>query len=231
VEFDPHQATGGPSGSEIAAGQKRRIEMKRILLRVVVMVTVFPCLVGCGRVRYPAYYTLNLPAPPDPPPPENVRTSIAVREFQSPGYLRQGPIVYRSAPEEIGFYEYHRWAADPRTVLTNAVLDHLRASGQYSMVSTYNGRPDNDYVFSGKLEKLEEVDSQAGVKVEVAISAQITNTKTGAMVWSNAVYEAAAVSKRTVPGVVSQMNQTVEIALTKLLSTVPALQASAIASR
>lgn len=202
--------------------------MKRILPTIVVMLMLFPCLLGCGRVRYPAYYTLNLPAPPDPPAPENIRTSIAVREFQSPGYLRQGPIVYRSTPEEIGFYEYHRWAADPRTVLTAAVMDHLRASGRYSMVSTYNGRPDNDYIFSGKLQKLEEVDSQGVVKVEVAISAQITNTRTGAMVWSNAVSEAAPVSKRTVPGIVSQMNEAVEMALTKLLSTIPAPPATAV---
>lgn len=83
--------------------------------------------IDLSRVGYPAYYTLNLPAPPAA---ENVRTSIAVREFQSPNYLRQGPIVYRTTPEEIGFYEYHRWAADPRTLLTSAVIDHLRAGGQ-----------------------------------------------------------------------------------------------------
>jgi ABC-type uncharacterized transport system auxiliary subunit len=185
------------------------------------MLTLLPALVGCGRVRYPAYYTLNLPAPPDPPAPDNVRTSIAVRDFQSPNYLRQGPIVYRTTPEQIGFYEYHRWAADPRALVTGAVVDHLRASGQYAMVSTYNGRPDNDYIFSGKLEKLEEVDCPTGVKVEVAISAQITRVKTGATVWSNAVSEVGTVSQRTVPGVVSQMNRTVETAIDKLLSTVP----------
>jgi ABC-type uncharacterized transport system auxiliary subunit len=204
----------------------RKIEMTRIPTVLVLMLALLPALVGCGRVRYPAYYTLNLPAPPDPPAPDNVRTSIAVREFQSPNYLRQGPIVYRTTPEGIGFYEYHRWAADPRTLVTGAVIDHLRASGQYSVVSAYNGRPDNDYIFSGKLEKLEEVDSQAGVKVEVAMSAQITRVKTGSTVWSNAVSEVGTVSQRSVPGVVSEMNRTVEIAINELLSTVPAPLAS-----
>lgn len=194
--------------------------MKKLTMALALMVTLF-ALAGCGRVRYPAYYTLNLPAPPDPPAAENVRTSIAVREFQSPNYLRQGPIVYRTTPEEIGFYEYHRWAADPRTVVTNAVVDHLRAGGQFSMVSMYDGRPNNDYVFSGRLEKLEEVDYQAGVKIEVAISAQITRVATGATVWSNAVSETRPVSQRKVTGVVSQMNQTMELAINELLSTVP----------
>ncbi|MGA7821597.1 MAG: ABC-type transport auxiliary lipoprotein family protein [Candidatus Sulfotelmatobacter sp.] len=196
--------------------------MKKLTTALVLMMTLLPALSGCGRVRYPAYYTLNLPAPPDPPAAENVRTSIAVREFQAPNYLRQGPIVYRRTPEEIGFYEYHRWAADPRTLLTSAVVDHLRASGRYSMVTMYDGRPNNDYVFSGKLEKLEEVDYTEGVKVEVAISAQITRVATGATVWSNAVSETRPVPQRNVGGVVSEMNRTVDVAINKLLSTVPA---------
>jgi ABC-type uncharacterized transport system auxiliary subunit len=195
----------------------------KTLLNALALLLVITALTGCGgKIRYPAYYTLNLPAPPDPPAKDNIRTSIAVREFQAPSYLRQGPIVYRKTPEEIGFYEYHRWAVDPRTLVTGAVIDHLSASGQYSTVSLYTGRPDNDFILSGKLEKLEEVDYQAGVKVEVAMTAQIINVRTGATVWSNAVSEVGTVSQRSVPGVVSEINRTVDLAINKLLGTVPA---------
>jgi hypothetical protein len=86
----------------------------------------------------------------------------------------------------------------------------------------YNGHPDIDYILTGKLEKLEELDYKAGVKVEVAMSAQITRVATGATVWSNAVSEVGTVSQSTVPGVVSQMNRTMDQAINKLLSTVPA---------
>jgi ABC-type uncharacterized transport system auxiliary subunit len=193
------------------------------IINALALIAIVTALTGCGgKLRYPNYYTLNLPAPPDPPAQQNVRSSMAVREFQAPGYLRQGPIVYRTTPEQVGFYEYHRWAADPRTLVTSAVIEHLRASGEYSTVSIYNGRPGNDYIFSGKLEKLEEVDYDAGVKVEVAMSAQITRVKTGATVWSNAVSEHGTVSKRNVPGVVSEMNRTMETAINKLLASVPA---------
>ncbi len=195
--------------------------MKNLAVALMGVVTLLPTLTGCGRVRYPAYYTLNLPAPPDPSAADNARTSIAVREFQSLGYLRQGPIVFRTTPEEVGFYEYHRWAVDPRTLVTSAVIDHLRAGGQFSRVSSYDGTPSNDYVFSGRLEKLEEVDYESGVKVEVAMSAQITKTSTGATIWSSAVSENGPVSQRDVPGVVSEMNRIMELAISKLLSTVP----------
>jgi ABC-type uncharacterized transport system auxiliary subunit len=196
--------------------------MKKLLNALALMLAMGAILSGCGgKLRYPSYYTLNLPTPPDPPPPESVRTSIAVREFQCPSYLRQGPIVYRTTPEQIGFYEYHRWAADPRTLVTGAVIDHLRASGQYSTVSMYNGRADIDYVFSGKLEKMEELDYESGVKVQVAVSAQITRVVTGATVWSNSVSEVATVSQRNIPGVVSQMNRTMAAAIDRLLTSVP----------
>src|SRR5215469_10625251 len=149
--------------------------MKKFATALTLTLAILPVLAGCSRTRFPAYYTLSLPPAPDPAAQESVQASIAVREFQSPGYLRQGPIVYRPSPEEIGFYEYHRWAADPRALVTGAVVDHLRASGHFAMVSMYNGRPDHEYVLSGKLEKLEEVDYPARVKVEVAMSAQITS--------------------------------------------------------
>jgi ABC-type uncharacterized transport system auxiliary subunit len=195
--------------------------MKKLSTVLALILALLPALAGCHKVKYPAYYTLNLQPPPDPPALEN-QTSIAVREFQAPGYLRQGPIVYRSTPEEIGFYEYHRWAADPRKTVTSAVIDDLRASGQFSMVSTYDGRRDIEYVFSGKLEKLEEVDYEGGVRVEVGLSAQISRVSNGTTVWSNTVFESGKVSHRNVPGVVAQMNRTMELAISKLLSTIPA---------
>jgi ABC-type uncharacterized transport system auxiliary subunit len=173
-------------------------------------------------VRYPNYYTLNLPAPPDPPPAENVHAAVAVREFRAPAYLRQGAIVYKPSPEQIGFYAYHRWATNPREFVTNSVVERLRASGDFARVKPYDGRPDVQYVLGGRLEKLEEIDYSGGIKVEVAISAQMTTSATGLTVWTNAVSEVGDVNTRDIPAVVSEMNRTMERAITKLLSSMPA---------
>jgi ABC-type uncharacterized transport system auxiliary subunit len=180
-------------------------------------------LAGCGgAVKYPNYYTLHVPPPPDPPAQEGVRTSLAVREFRSPTYLRQGAIVYKTSPEQIGFYNYHRWAVDPREFVTNAVTERLRASGNFAQVKLYDGRSDIDYVLSGRLDKLEEVDYGGAVKVEVAISAQLTNLETGATVWTNEVSEVGTVAQRDVPTVVAEMNATMGRAIEKLLTPAPA---------
>ena len=197
--------------------------MKKRITIILFAVATLMILSGCGRaVKYPNYYTLHVPPPPDPPVAEGVHASLAVREFREPSYLRQGAIVYKTSPEQIGFYNYHRWAVDPLEFVTNAVEDRLSASGTFARVKLYDGRSDIDFVLSGNLEKLEEVDYDGGVKVEVAISAQMVRLSTGATVWSNSVCEVGQVDKRDVPAVVAAMNRTMDRAIQRLLTPGPA---------
>jgi uncharacterized lipoprotein YmbA len=199
------------------------VNTKKKLIASSFAVMALIALAGCGgAVKYPNYYALHIPPPTDPPAQEGVRASLAVREFRSPAYLHQGAIVYKTSPEQIGFYNYHRWAADPREVVTNAVTDRLRASGSFTQVKLYDGRSDVDYVLSGRIEKLEEIDYEGGIKVEVAITAQMTNLTTGAAAWTNTVDEIGTVDQRDVPAVVSEMNRTMERAIEKLLTPPPA---------
>jgi ABC-type uncharacterized transport system auxiliary subunit len=197
--------------------------MRKTLTTMVFCLAALLILAGCGgRVKYPSYYTLNLPAPPDPPAAEKAHASLAIREFRAPNYLRQGAIVYKTSPEQIDFYAYHRWAMDPRDFVTNAVVERLRASGAFARVQTYNGSRDVDYVLRGRLEKLDELDYQGSVKVEAAISAEMTSIATGAVVWSNTVSETGDVGKRDVPAVVSEMNLTMQRAIEKLVAPLSA---------
>ena len=201
---------------------KKKIAISCVLIALV-------ALTGCGgAVKYPHYYALHVPTPPDPPVEENVHASLAIREFRSATYLSHGAIVYKTSPEQIGFYNYQRWAVDPREVVTSAVAERLRASGSFAQVKLYDGRSDLDYVLSGRLEKLEEIDYQGGVKVEVAISAQMTNLTTGTTVWTHTVDEVGTVSQRDVPVVVCEMNRTMGRAIEKLLTPAPGPAATGI---
>src|SRR5258705_2504286 len=202
--------------------RRRRMNMKRTLTTIVLTLAALVILASCGgKVRYPNYYTLNMPAPPDPPAAENAHAAVAIREFRAPAYLKQGAIAYKPSPDQIAFYAYHRWAINPCEFVTNSVIERVRSSGHFARVMPYDGRPGIDYVLSGRLEELEEIDYGGGVKVEVAISAQMTNLATGTTVWTNAVSEAGDVNKHDVPAVVSEMNRTMERAIEKLLSPMP----------
>ena len=177
-------------------------------------------LTGCmGKIKYPTYYALNLAPAPDPPARTGALASIAVREFQAPTYLREGPIVYLISSEEIGFYEYHRWAVDPRKAITNAIIERLRGSGNFALVKTYDGRNDVDYVLSGRLDKLDEADYEHGVQVEVALSAQVIDLHNGRTVWTNSASNTAKLEERKVSAVVTQMSSTANQSIEELLKS------------
>jgi len=185
---------------------------------LVTVVLASTLLTGCvSKIKYPNYYTLHLAPVTDPPPKGEQLPSIGVREFQAPGYLRQGPIVYRISPEQIGFYEYHRWAVDPRQVITNAVVERLAASGSFARVAVYDGRDDVDYILAGRLDKLDEVDYEGAVAVEVAIAAQVTEFRTGKTIWTNSAADTVKVDRRNVPAIVAEMSSLTDRTIEKLL--------------
>ena len=175
-------------------------------------------LSGCGKVRYPNYYTLAV-APTKQAASSGARQSatLAVRRFDTPAYLRQGRIVYREAPEQIGFYEYHRWASDPGLVVTTGVIDSLRSANLFSVVEPYAGQEHPDYLLSGRLERLDEVDYKSGVQVEVRLSAQLVNLRTGAPVWADAVTRTSEVCARDMNSVVVAMSHTVQESIDELV--------------
>ena len=100
-------------------------------------------LAGCGSVRYPATYVLNFPPPvPQAATSNGALGPIAVRELQCPEYLCEGRIVYRSSPEEVGFYEFHRWAMNPREAITQYVVEAVgpnRSSRGWRSMSRVRG--------------------------------------------------------------------------------------------
>lgn len=177
-------------------------------------------LTGCaGKVRYPDYYMLAM-APSkqgvanDPGP----FATVAVRRFETPAYLRQGRIVYRQSPQEIGFYEYHRWASDPGQVVTMAVIHALRSIGMFTSVESYDGQDHPEYLLRGRLERLDEVDYNNRVQVEVTLSAELVNTRTGAVVFAGAVTKTANVGARDVSSVVAALSQTSQDSVSQLVT-------------
>jgi ABC-type uncharacterized transport system auxiliary subunit len=176
---------------------------------------------GCGRVRYPNYYTLSIA----PALKANVNSTprqvtVAVLRFETPAYLRQGRIVYSKAPGDIGFYEYHRWAVDPGQAVTTAVIESLRTENLFSLVAPYDGQARSDYLLTGRLEKLDEIDyGGGGVKAEAQLSAELTNLRTGAIVWTGDAAGTSKVEGHDVDSVVAEMNRALQGSIDRLLSS------------
>src|SRR5579864_1275312 len=194
---------------------------KSRLILLVGLVTAVVSLAGCaGKIRYPSYYALDLPAPARA---ANQSTptygSAAVRQFDAPRFLRGGPIAYRQSQDQLGFYEYHRWAEDPRHAVTAAMVREMQARGLFQSVDVFDGRGTPECLITGTLEHLEEVDEGANVSIEVRLSAQLLNLRTGEVLWQDTSSKTAKLDRRSVPGIVAEMSRDLEDAVQHLVSS------------
>jgi uncharacterized lipoprotein YmbA len=186
---------------------------------------------GCAGIRYPNYYTLNMPSPVSASRGSApISRTVVVQEFRAPAYLRQGPIVYRPEPEQIAFYDYHHWAEDPRKTVTAAIVRGLQQT--FQSAELYDGRGNADFLLTGSLDHLEELDNGLSVSVDVGISAALKDLKTGDVIWSSASSKTSAVEQRSVQGVVAAMSHELSHAAEQLVASLrDELSRGALASR
>jgi ABC-type uncharacterized transport system auxiliary subunit len=178
-------------------------------------------LAGCGSVRYPTSYLLNLPAPAlQAAPPQAPSGPVAVREFRCADYLCEGRIVYRPTPEEVGFYEYHRWAASPRQAITQSVADALRARSLFKSVALHERGIEAAYVLTGNIEQMEEVDQGGDVRAVCTVSAQLLDARNGSVLWNHTASEAVPVQTRNVAGVVAGLSAAARTVVDRLVASV-----------
>jgi len=177
-------------------------------------------LAACGHVRYPTNYVLNFPpATPRIAPPTDAFGPLAIREFQCPEYLCEGRLVYRPTPEEIGFYEFHRWATNPRRTITQFVVDNVRTRPLFKSVALQDGGIQAAYVLSGNIERLEEVDQGREVRAVCTISAQLVDAQTKSVIWSHTASETVLVSDRDMAGVVSSLSAAARMTVDRLVAS------------
>ena len=181
------------------------------------MLAGFVALGGCAKVRYPDYYTLSLQNPVSRHESAPIAGTVAVREFRAPQYLRQGPIVYRPKLEQIDFYDYHHWAEDPRRIVTAAIVRELQEV--FETAELYDGRGGANFLLTGSLDHLEEIDRGISISVEVEISAKLQNLKSGDVIWSGTSSKTSNVEQRSVPGIVAEMSHDLGEAAGQLVSS------------
>ena len=178
-------------------------------------------LSGCGGVRYPASYLLNFPQPTTQTTTQRAPLGeVVVRRFQCPEYLCQGRIVYRPSPEEVGFYEYHRWVVNPRESITQFMADALRTQSLFKDVMIDERGIEPAYVLTGRIEHLDELDRGRDVLAECAISAELVDVHTGSVIWSDRATETLPLKSRDVAGVVNGITAAARIAVDRLVKSI-----------
>jgi ABC-type uncharacterized transport system auxiliary subunit len=195
------------------------------LLTLTTLLAVFA--VGCGSVRYPRTYVLDLDkaltAAPTRPPSLG---AVAVRDFTCPDYLCDGRIVYRPTQTEVGYYEYHRWAMTLRRMITDSVAGRIRAAGAFTAVEPSQHAAGASYTLTGAIERLEEVDDGRDVHAIVMLSAQLVDIRAHTIVWRHSEMASERVMKRDVAGVVNSLSAATRRAIDALVASLESHVAS-----
>ncbi|MCA9672715.1 MAG: membrane integrity-associated transporter subunit PqiC [Myxococcales bacterium] len=114
---------------------------------------------GCfGSPAKPEYYYF-LSGPTAVVEKKGDGPTLAVNSFShSPGYDARS-LAYRTGDNELRYYGYRRWLAEPASLVRDMTIRHLRASGMFSAVqSSSKSEGAVDALLEGRVVAMEEVD-------------------------------------------------------------------------
>jgi ABC-type uncharacterized transport system auxiliary subunit len=161
-------------------------------------------LTGCGASRPIKYYTVQVPVAPSPAT-DTYSVSLLVGSIGGPEILKNTPIAYRIGANEVGTYQYSRWAEPPVEMLKGKLIRMLRASGRYQSVSGLGSTAEGQFVVRGRLYEFEEVDSGT-IDGLVSMEFELYDRKSGKVVWSHSYSRSEPVEGKKISLVVTALD-------------------------
>jgi ABC-type uncharacterized transport system auxiliary subunit len=183
---------------------------------IVLMVGI---LGGCGSTRPAKYYQLTVPADAG-----SVEKADAVPVRLQVGWLmtshlyREDRIVYGNGPEQLGTYEFQRWAEPPTEMIQEILLRELRATGHYRAVQVRRSNIPGDFAIRGNLYDFKEVDGNP-TSTRVTLELQMRDLKTGATVWTHYYTHDEPASGKDVPAIVAALDKNVQRAVKEIVES------------
>jgi ABC-type uncharacterized transport system auxiliary subunit len=180
----------------------------------------FGILNGCGAARPSKYYQLTVPGDTTPVADANpYPVTLLLGTITTSHLYRDDRIVYSSGGQNMGTYEYQRWAEPPTEMINNVLLRQLRASGRYRAVYSLRSNIHGDYLLHGHLYDFKEV-SGGTLAARVTFELELRETKTGATVWTHFYTHDEPVSGKDVSGVVAAMDRNVQQGVNELRASI-----------
>jgi ABC-type uncharacterized transport system auxiliary subunit len=164
---------------------------------------------GCGATRPSKYYQLTVPADAGAvEKPDAVPVTLLLGALTTSHLYREDRIVYGNGPEQLGTYEYQRWAEPPTEMIQEVLLRELRASGRYRAVYYRRSNVRGDFALRGRLYDFKEVTGRE-MSTRVTLELEMRDLKNGATVWTHYYTHDEPSSGKDVPSVVVALDKNV----------------------
>ncbi len=182
----------------------------------VFLVIVVSFASGCGAVRPSKYYQL---APPNDPSSaktaDPLPVTLLIGRLKASHLYREDRIVYSTKGEEMGTYEYQRWAEPPTEMIQQLLLRELRATGHYAGIYSQSGEGSGDYLLHGSLFDFKEVSSDP-LLARVSLELELRDMKTGSTVWTRYYTHDEPVDSKDISAVVAALSRNVQRAVSEI---------------
>lgn len=166
--------------------------------------------VGCGAARPARYYQLTVPQETTADPSGDLLpVTILMGPIMSSHLYREDRIVYSSSGEDMGTYEYQRWAEPPTEMIQEVLFRALRSSGRYRAVYPQRSSIRGDYLLHGRLYDFKEI-TGSSMSARLSLDLELRDTKTGTTVWTHSYNHNEPVSGKDVSAVVAALNRNVQ---------------------
>jgi ABC-type uncharacterized transport system auxiliary subunit len=188
----------------------------KILNGALVLLIVF--LTGCGAGRPSKYYQLTVPASSaSVEKPGTVPVTLLLGGMMTSHLYREDRIVYGNGPEQLGTYEFERWAEPPAEMIQGVLLRQLRASGRYRAVYYRRSNMKGDFAIRGRLYDFKEL-TGSQLLARVTMEFEMRDLNTGATVWTHYYTHDEPVSGKNVPSVVAALDANVQRAVGEVVA-------------
>jgi len=173
-------------------------------------VLIVGMLTGCGAARPVKYYQLTVPTDAgDVEKAGAVPVRLLLGGMVTSHLYREDRIVYGNGPEQLGTYEYQRWAEPPAEMIQEVLLRELRATGHYRAVHVRRSNVTGDFAIRGRLYDFKEVEGGA-TSARVTLELEMRDLKTGATVWNHYYTHDEPASGKDVPAIVAALDKNVQ---------------------
>lgn len=175
-------------------------------------------LIGCGATRPSKYYQLTVPG--EQTATQNADPAAAtllLGPLLASHLYREDRIVYSANGEQMGTYEYHRWAEPPTEMIEEVLLRNLRASGRYKAVYMHRSDATGDFALRGRLYDFKEV-SGSPILARVTFDMELRDLKTGATAWTHFYTHDEPAGGKDVPSIVAALDRNVQAGVKEVLT-------------
>lgn len=170
---------------------RRRLDLPLVLL----LTSVTGACLGGPPPPPTHHYVLQVPEKPADVSSAGLHLGVTTLEVDPP--YDQNRLVYRSSPSasEVGFYNYHRWAAPLGRLVASGLADGLAGTPGIASAEPVVAGADYDALLFGRVVYLEEVDHPDGVEARIALALRL-ETDEGGPLWRGTVEASAAGEER-----------------------------------